>query len=529
MDKLLLALIPVLFLALPGAAGDQVVEADAVLKNATIYDGTDQPGKVGDLAIKGDKVVAIGKFKVRGDAKVIDCTGLVLTPGFIDLHTHSDNPLTQNATRSNLNYLKQGVTTVVTGNCGMGPADVEPYFTKLEKGGIGSNVIHQIPHNSVRQKIMGNVNRAPTDKELLAMENLVEEGMKAGACGMATGLYYNPGAYAKTDELVALSKVAAKYDGLYASHIRDEGETVLDSIEEVLTIARRAGIRVHVSHIKVWSRRAWGKAADVIAMIRRERAKGLQVTADQYPYAASSTSLLATVVPSRFREGTNKELIERLDDPDAGPRLKKAIQDHLNDQNGGQALQIATYAKKPGWQGKNLVAIAEQEKKSPLDITLEILRNGGASIVIFAMREEDIRLFMKESFVATASDGSSMVPGMNVPHPRNYGCFPRKIGRYAIEEKVIGLEQAIRSASGLPADILKLSQRGYLKAGNFADVVVFDPKTFRDAATYEQPHQYATGVRYLFVNGKLVLNEGRYDGELAGRILRHRLGEARTK
>ncbi|MCI0456850.1 MAG: D-aminoacylase [Gemmataceae bacterium] len=521
---LLLPLFALVLAVFPALAGERPVQADVVIRGATIYDGSGGPPQVGDLAIRSDRIVAIGKFTVAGRPRIIDGEGLIVSPGFIDLHTHSDTPLTLSATSANLNYLTQGVTTAVTGNCGFGPPDVASYFARMEKGGIGTNVIHQVPHNAVRDRVMGNENRDPTPKELARMEELVEQGMKDGAWGLATGLIYNPGTYSKTDELVALAKVAAKFGGLYASHIRDEGTGVLAAIEEILEIARRAGIRIHISHIKVSGRRAWGKAAEIIARIRRQRKQGVQVTADQYPYIASSTSLAATVIPPRFREGKPRELLDRLEDPDQGPKLRKAIQERIDARQGGKDLRIAAYKPRPEWQGKALAAIAAEEKKSALDIVLEITRKGGAGVVNFGMNEDEVRLFMKEPWVATASDGSSQVPAGTVPHPRSYGCFPRKIGYYALEEKTITLAQALRSASGLPADILQLPERGYLKVGHYADVVVFDPRTFRDRATFDQPHQYATGVRYLFVNGRLAIEEGRFTGTLSGRVLRHKKG-----
>src|SRR5581483_12101241 len=293
------------------AGGDaKTVQADYILKNATLVDGTGKPGVPGDVAIKDERIVAVGKFKWDGKPRILDCTGLVIAPGFIDLHTHSDNPLQVKATAANLNYLTQGVTTAVTGNCGFGPIDVAAYFAKMEKQGIGSNVIHQVPHNAVREKVMGNENRDPTPEELKKMADLVDKGMRDGAFGLATGLIYNPGTYCKTEELIALAKVAAKHGGFYASHIRDESTGVLVAIEEILTIARKAGLRVHISHIKVSGLRAWGKAPDVIALIRRARKDGVLVTADQYPYIASSTSLAAMVIPTKYREGSAKDLIK---------------------------------------------------------------------------------------------------------------------------------------------------------------------------------------------------------------------------
>jgi N-acyl-D-aspartate/D-glutamate deacylase len=500
---------------------DPAVGADLVIRGATLYDGTARPGQVGDLAIRGERIVAVGKLALAGKPRVIDGTGLVAAPGFIDLHTHSDNPLTQPATRANHCYLMQGVTTVVTGNCGAGPPDVAAYYGKLETGRVGTNVIHQVPHNDVRRKVMGNVNRPPTPTELRQMEDVVEEGMKAGAWGLSTGLIYNPGTYAKTDEIIALAKVAARHSGFYASHIRDESTGVLAAIDEALTIGREAKLPVHISHLKASGRKAWGLAGDEIALINRARANGQAVTADQYPYHASSTSLAAMVVPPLFREGSSKDFLARLDDAEQGPRLRQAIETKIEGRQGGKSLRIANFRHNPAWNGKDLDTIAAQENKSLLDIVLEVERHGGAQVISFGMNEEDVRLIMKQSFVATASDGSSQVPSATLPHPRSYGCFPRKIGRYAIEDKVITLEHALRSASGLPADILKLPERGYLRPGYYADVVVFDPKTYRDQATWDKPHQYATGVRYLLVNGQLVIDGEKYTGLLAGKVLRH--------
>jgi N-acyl-D-aspartate/D-glutamate deacylase len=509
-----------LLFAIVLVAADPQVEADIVIKGATLHDGSGKPGVVGDLAIKGERIVAVGTFQTAGKPRIIDGKGLIAAPGFIDLHTHSDNVLPLKATHANYNYQTQGVTTVVTGNCGSGPADVAAYFKSLEANKIGTNVIHQVPHNDVRRKVMGNSNRPPTADELKKMEALVDQGMKDGAWGLSTGLIYNPGTYSKTDELIALAKVAARHGGFYASHIRDENTGLLAAIDELLTIGREAKLPVHISHMKASGKNVWGKSADAIALVAEARAKGQEVTADQYPYTASSTSLFAQIVPSRFREGSTKDFLTRLDDADQGPKLRMGIIEQL-DKRGANNLRIAVYAKRPDWQGKDIEAIAAQEKKKPIDLVIEIFRNGGAQIVNFGMSEEDVRQIMKQSYVATASDGAAMVPGTTVPHPRSYGCFPRKIGRYALVEGVIPLEQALRSANGLPADILKLPERGYLKPGYFADIVVFDPEKFRDLATYDKPHQYSIGVKYLFVNGQLAIDDGKAIGTLAGKVLRH--------
>jgi N-acyl-D-aspartate/D-glutamate deacylase len=510
-----------LLLSLLSPAASEV-SADVVLRGGTVYDGTGAAGVVADVALKGERIVAIGRFSVAGSPRIIDAKGLVIAPGFIDLHTHSDLPLQQPVTRGNQNYLLQGVTTVVTGNCGTGPHEVGAYYRKLEATRIGTNVAHQVPHNDVRRAVMRNVNRPPTAAELQRMEHLVETGMKEGAWGFSTGLIYNPGVYSRTSELTTLAKVAARHGGFYASHIRDESAGLLPAIEEALTIGRDAGVPVHISHLKSSGRAFWGKAGDAIALIEKARRTGQQVTADQYPYNASSTSLAATLVPPAFREGDKADFLARLRDLDEVVKIRAVMAERLAACDAGRGLRIARYALKPSWQGKDLAAIAKAQDTTPLEIALEIERNGGAQIVNFSMSDEDVRLIFKQPWVATASDGFAMTPDKEtVPHPRSYGCFARKIGRFAVEEKLIPIEQAIRSASGLPADILHLPQRGYLKEGYYADLVVFDPATYRDRATFDRPHQYATGVGFVFVNGKAAIEDGKFTGTLAGKALRH--------
>jgi N-acyl-D-amino-acid deacylase len=499
------------------------VPADVVIKGAMIYDGTGKTGYVGDVVITGDKIVGVGNVEVAGSPRVIDGTGLVVAAGFIDLHTHCDSGstgVTQPSHRQNKCYLMQGVTTVVTGNCGSGPADVKAFYEKLDKNGVGTNVAHLVPHNAVRTQAMGNANRQPNEVELHKMEALVDVGMKDGAWGLATGLIYTPGTYAKTDEIIALAKVAAKHHGIYASHIRHEDTRLLEALEETITIGREAKLPVHVSHIKASGKKAWGLSGDAVGLIQKARAAGMTVTADQYPYVASSTSLAATVVPTRCRDGTAKEYKDRFDDPEKGPQIRKAIEVDVKGRE--KSIVIASFGGNRKWQGKSLGAIAELEKKSVADIAIEIEKAGGAGVVIFGMSEEDVHVYMKQPWVATASDGSAQIPGDTVPHPRSYGTFPRKIGRYSISDGVIPLEQAIRSSNGLPADIIGLKDRGYLKVGQFADVVVIDPKTYRDTATFDKPHQYATGVKYLFVNGKIVIDGGDFREVLAGKALRHK-------
>jgi N-acyl-D-aspartate/D-glutamate deacylase len=359
------------------------------------------------------------------------------------------------------------------------------------------------------------------------MSELTDKAMRDGAWGLSTGLIYNPGTYSKTPELVALAKVAARHGGFYASHIRDEGAGVLAAVEEALTIGREAGLGVHVSHIKVSGRAQWGKAGSVAERIASARKAGQKVTADQYPYTASSTSLTATVIPARFREGERADLVRRFADPVTGPQLREAIAQALGRRDAGADIRIARHGPKPAWSGKTIAEIAALTKRTPVEVVEEIERNGGAQIINFGMNDDDMRLFMRFDFVATASDGGAMVPDKSsAPHPRSYGTFARKVGFFSIKEGVVPLEQAIRSCSGLPADILGFTDRGYLKTGYFADIVVLDPARYLDSATYDKPHQYAQGAVAVIVNGAPAVENGKANGVLAGRPLVHKVAKA---
>jgi N-acyl-D-aspartate/D-glutamate deacylase len=515
----MLAALCAFVLLLPPSGEDPAVW---LIKGGLVFDGSAHPAQVMDVLIRGDRIAAMGAgIAAPVGAKVVNASGLIVAPGFIDLHTHSDTEIVAAQTRDNLNYLKQGVTTIVTGNCGLGQIEVVSFLDTVAKQGAGSNVCHLIPHNALRQKVMGNVNRPPSPAELKTMQDLIDEAMRAGAWGLATGLFYTPGAYADLTELVELSKVVARHGGIYASHIRDESGGLLASVNEAIEVGRQAKLPVHISHFKAAGRPHWGTAAAAVALVQQARAAGQAVTADQYPYIAASTSLSATLIPPKFREGTSAEMLARLDDPERGPAMRQAMAELIKLSRDGADIRIARFKPNPAWQGKDLATIARETGKSTLDLAIEIERGGGAQIVHFSMSEPDLRIIMTQPFVATASDGSGKVPDDTVPHPRNYGTFPRKIGTYAIEEKWLPIEQAIHSATGLPADILRLPERGYLKVGHFADVVVFDPKTFRDRSTFDKPHQYATGVKYLWVNGTPVLADEKPTGALPGRALRH--------
>ena len=504
-----------------GNAADGPIEADILIEGGRLYDGSGGEPVLGNVAIKGGRIIAVGRFAVAGPPEIIDAQGLCVAPGFIDLHTHTDRSITTDNGRASVNYLRQGCTTVVTGNCGGGKLDVGKFFAEIEKDGAGTNVVHLVPQGTVRGKVMGSVSRAPTEEELAKMRELVAKGMRQGAFGMSTGLIYLPGTFSDTKELIELAKVVSKHGGIYATHIRTEGTGVVKAIQEAITIGKESGCPVHISHLKASGVDAWGLSADIIATIRAARQEGLRVTADQYPYTASSTSLAACVIPTWARQGGNKRLLARLDDESDGARIRKAMARSLDRRGGGSRLQIASYRKEPKWAGKTIAQIAEETGKSPLDVCLEITRGGGASVVSFSMSAEDVQRIAGQDFVATGSDGSARKPSRDKPHPRSYGTFPRKIGEYAHRRGWFSVEQAIRSATGLPADILGLEDRGYLKPGYVADIVVFDLDKLKDHATFQEPHQYCTGLKRVYVAGQAAVVDDRATGLLAGRPLRH--------
>jgi len=492
-------------------------DADLLIRGATIVDGSGREGVVGDVAIKGDRLLAVGPWK--GSAKTtVEGKGLVVAPGFIDLHNHSDTSILADGTRDNYNFTSQGCTTIVTGNCGLGTVDVAKLFHGLDEKGAGTNVIHLVPHGALRSQVFGSQRRPPTAEELQKMKDLVDAGMKAGAWGLSTGLIYVPGTYAKTDEIVDLARIVHGYGGLYASHIRSEAAGLLESIAEAIEIGEKSGCPVQISHLKCSTKEAWGKMEEACAVIEKARARGLKVTADQYPYAASSTRLSAYTVPAWALEGG--KLAERLADPGDGPKLHKAIAESFEKRDGPDKLVIALFAKDKSYNGKSVDAIAKASGRDPVDVVVDILQRGDAQTVGFSMREEDMAIGMKKDWVATASDGSAKQPTDERPHPRNYGTFPRKIGIFALEKKAFPLAFAIRSASGLPADILGLQDRGYLKPGYKADLVLFDPAGFRDQATFEHPDRYATGVLWVTVNGVAVIADGKKTSALPGKALR---------
>lgn len=526
---ILLFLVACWVLVIPGLGAEPSpprIQADLVLRGGILIDGTGDRSRAGDLAIRGDRIVAVGSFSALPATPELDVSGLCVAPGFIDLHTHSDDGIVQDWTRLNLNYLTQGVTTIVTGNCGSGPIDVERFLARVDGCGAGTNVLHLVPLGSLRRAVLGLEDRPASASELERMRSLVARGLRAGAWGVSSGLIYVPGRFAGTNELIELARVVGEHGGIYASHIRNEEDRLLESLAEAIAIGKAASVPVHISHLKANGPENWGRAASALSLIEAARGAGELVTADQYPYVASSTSLGAMVVPPDAVSRHGAEFQALLDDPHRGPALRAEIQRALDRRGGGAAIRIVRDLGRPGWVGRDLASIARLESTTPLEIVLDIQRRGGAQAIHFGMDEGDVREIMRREYVATASDGAAHRPGAgDRPHPRSYGTFPRKL-RYALREGVITLEQAVRSATGLPAAILGLPERGTLRPGNFADLVVFHAPTLLDTATFERPTEYARGIEHLFVNGVAVIARGKpvfqpmTKAKLPGRALR---------
>jgi N-acyl-D-amino-acid deacylase len=408
------------------------------------------------------------------------------------------------------------VTTTVTGNDGAGPIQIGATLSKWTQQGIGTNAAVYIGQGAVRREVMG-MSDAPASAEQIAkMKTLVAQGGAEGAMGMSTGLYYAPGGYAKTEEVIEMAKVAAASGGIYDSHLRDEDSYsigLLGAVREAIQIARAAKIPVHISHIKALGPAVWGQSTQVIELIRQARAEGLEITADQYPYNASGSSVTASLIPRWAEVGGNTILLERIGDPSVRPRLEQEMEQNLARRGGADSILIIS-GRDRTLVGKTLAAIAAEKKISPVQAALEIVKSGGAGVASFNMSESDIENFMKQDWVMTGSDGSE-------GHPRKYGTFPRKLRMYVNEKKIISLPYAIHSSTALTAEALHLPERGLLRETYFADVVVFDPAAVADRATYEHPDVLAAGMKYVIVNGKIAVEDGKYTGIFAGRALRH--------
>lgn len=536
------------------AQGPQV---DLLIVHGQVIDGTGSPWFEGAVAVKDGRIVDVGRLRNVSAKRVIDAKGLVVAPGFIDLHSHSDYTLLVDGDAQS--KIRQGVTTEILGESDsagpvLGPSAPEfdkmlrryalrrdwttlgEYFARLERQGVSVNIASCIGSGQVRMCSMGNVDRASTPQELEKMKGLVEQAMREGAIGLSSGLIYPPSAFAKTHELVELAKVAAKYGGVYASHIRGESDNSLKAIDEAIEISEKAGIPVHIFHFKKYGRANWGAMRPQIERIQTARDRGLDITADQYPYIAAMTGL-EMCIPPKYMVGTSEEMVARLRDPGVRAEIRKAIEtglpgwedNEVKSVGGWHGVQVASLQKPENkkYEGKRMDEVARLMGKDPVDALSDLLidEGGSAEGVYFGMSEPDVQLAMQQPWVGVGSDGSAVNPEMKFigrPHPRFYGSFPRVLGHYARQEKVLTLPEAIRKMTSLSAGITGLTDRGVLRPGLAADITIFDPTTVLDKATFEDPLQYSVGVQYVIVNGVVVLDNGRHTGARPGRVLRGR-------
>ncbi len=497
---------------------------DLIVRHGRVVDGTGNPAYFADVAVTNGRIAAIGR--IVGDAKKeIDATGMIVAPGFIDVHTHADDvaefPLAEN-------FVRMGVTTIVVGNCGGSDENIGKLFHDIEAARVSLNVASLIGHGTVRGKVMGgSFMRPPTPDELAKMKAMVEQAMKDGAVGLSTGLIYLPGTFAKTEEIIELAKVASAYDGIYTSHMRDEGRSISSSLNELFRIAREAHIRAEISHIKLSGNASWGGTDKVLAAVETARKEGLDITQDQYAYDASSTGM-SQLVPDTAREGGHKKFLERIADPkqkeEIITQMKSSL--HENGRTNYAYAVIAEYKHDKSLNGLNIPEAAKAKRGSDsladqMELVLDLESHGGAQGVFHGINEDDLQKFMRHPNTMVASDSGIREFGKGVPHPRGYGNNARVLARYVRELHVLGLEDAIRRMSTLPAQTFRLKERGELREGNWADVVVFDPATVQDNATYNDPHHYATGIQYVLVNGVEVIKNGEHTGAKPGMALRH--------
>ena len=511
-----------LFIAVSSLAYAQ--DADLLIKGGKIIDGSGNSWYYGDIAIKGGKITRIGRLEGVTATRVIDATGLIISPGFIDVHTHIEGNDLMVPTAGN--FIFDGVTSVVTGNCGGSNQNISKYVQQLDSVKTSINVATLIGHNTVRTAVMGDIQRDPTAEEQRKMEELVEQAMRDGAVGLSTGLIYVPGTYSKSEEVIGLAKAASKYSGVYASHIRDEGDNVTQAIEEAVNIGRQAHMPVEISHFKVTYKPNWGKSIGTLAQVDKARQDGIDVTIDQYPYIASSTTL-NTTLPTWVFSGGNDSVMMRLKNTEQRKKIKKEMVELLKKKQlkNYQYALVAHYGADTTVNGKRITEINRLKGRKPKAIEeaetiLEMVEKGSAQMVYFSMDEEDLRRIMQYPFNMFASDAGIAKFGSEVPHPRTYGTNARVLGQYVRMLKVISLEEAIRRMTSLPAQKFQLRDRGLLREGMAADVVVFDAQQVGDPSTFAKPHSYSTGFQYVIVNGQLVLDQNKHTGVRSGVVLK---------
>ncbi|MFZ9388582.1 MAG: N-acyl-D-amino-acid deacylase family protein [Chitinophagaceae bacterium] len=508
---------------IPSLANAQ--SCDILITNGKILDGTGNNWYYGQVAVKDGKIMAIGRDLKLTARKTIDAKQMIVSPGFIDVHTHLEEDEQKDPEAKSFIY--DGVTTCVTGNCGSSNLDIGKYLQWLDSLKLSINIATLIGHNDVRKAVMGRANREATPDELDRMKQLVEKAMQDGAVGLSTGLIYIPGTYTKTPEIVELAKVAARYHGVYATHMRDEGDSVTYAIQEALTIGREANIPVEISHFKLSGQQNWGRSRETVPMIEAARKEGIEVTIDQYPYTASSTSI-STLLPDEVLADGQDSIKARLQRPE----IRKQVTTHILARLKARKLKhlgyavVANYSYDTSYNGKsieqiNLLMGRKHKATAEAETVMDIMINGGASAVFHGMSENDVKNIMRYPFNMFASDASIRVMGSGMPHPRGYGTNARVLSNYVRDQKILSLEEAVRRMTSLPAQKFQLNDRGLLKPGYAADIIIFDENNVRDISTFENPHAYSTGFHYVIVNGVLTVENEKHLGIRAGHTLRN--------
>lgn len=514
MKRLLLLLIPCF------AFSQQAY--DVIIRNGKIIDGTGNSWYYADVAVKDGKIALIQKQITVSATKIIDAKGLIVAPGFIDVHGHIEGSIFERPTADN--YIYDGVTTVITGNCGGSADDLQQFFFRIDSMHTSINVASLMGHNNVRRMVMGLNNRLATPQEQQQMEVLIAKAMKEGALGMSTGLIYLPGMYSNTDEVIGLAKATAKYSGVYASHIRNEENGVVDAINEAINIGRAANIPVQISHFKLSGPANWGRSAETLLLIETARKEGYDVTIDQYPYTASSTNL-GVRLPDWALAGGPDSLKKRINDPVLHKQMidEMLVQLKKYKYKNYSFAVVANHAADSTLNGKSISEInklkgRKSKPREEAETILELMLAGGAQMVYHSMSEKDVQFFMKYPYNMVGAD-AGVATGKGMPHPRTYGTNARVLGRYVREQQIISLEEAVRRMTSLPAQKFQLKDRGLIKEGMAADIVLFNEAEVTDKATFENPHQFSAGFKYILVNGLLVIDAGKHNGTRSGKAL----------
>ena len=493
---------------------EHILPFDLFIRNGQVYDSNKNTFVKTNIGIVADTIYFIGDSSPQPVKRIIEAEGYLVAPGFIDTHTHALSDLSHAKRKANLNYLHQGVTTVFVGSDGGGPINTEELLTKWEAQGIGTNAALMAGHRSIRRLVMGMDNRPPTPEELDNMKTLVKRSMEAGAFGLSTGLYYAPNSFASTEEVIELAKVAAAYGGIYDSHIRDESSYnigLTNAIRELIQISKEAGLPGNISHIKALGVDVWDKSEEIVAIVDSARDAGLDITADQYPYQASGTSLTGALI-SKWVLADADDYRTKFDDPNMRKRIVEDMTENLR-RRGGSASILLTFPKQEELKGKTLEVVAKEWNMPPIEAAIKIIKEGDSSIASFNMKEKDIRYFMKQPWVMTCSDGSA-------GHPRKFGSYPQKIKEYVLEKAVIDMPTMIYKSSVLPAQTFQVHKRGDLQKGYYADIIIFKPEEVNPRANFESPAELAEGMHYVIVNGKVVLENGEFTDTLSGNALR---------